>query len=49
MLKSVFVLERLHALPSGEKVGKNGIYRSHSDALTAIERVKIQPLLITQP
>ncbi|MFW5426642.1 MAG: serine kinase [Methylophagaceae bacterium] len=43
-MKSVFVLEHLHTLPSSEESWKRiGIYRTWDDALAAIERVKSQP------
>jgi hypothetical protein len=43
-MNSVFVLEHLHTLPSGEESWKRiGIYRTWDDALSAIERVKSQP------
>ena len=50
MLTSVFVLEHLHILPSGEESWKRiGIYCSHADALDAIERVKNQPGFVDYP
>ena len=43
-MTSVFVLEHLHTLPSGEESWKRiGIYRTHADATAAIDRVKNLP------
>jgi hypothetical protein len=42
-MKSVFVLEHLHTHPDGEECWKKiGIYKTHNDALAAIECIKIQ-------
>ena len=43
-MKSVFVVQHLHVLPSGqEDVKVVGVYRSSEAAVEAIERLKVQP------
>ena len=48
-MDSVFLVQHLHVLPSGDDVKVIGVYRTHNSALQAIERLKLQPGFCSNP